>query len=157
MKYFFFMYLCSCIIPKYLNKKTPSQILYKDTVVTMLGYDDIEFILKHKKLSLLKRKRIIRFMEEANEQGKSLSYKDIASLSFSTKNTVSKWINDTQFCGYSVPITKDLSIPSRKTHIVNLFIDDKVLNKDRDEDEYEDELDTLEINYLNDYATSPLC
>lgn len=151
LKYFFFMYLCSYIIPKYLNIKTPSQILYKNTFVTLLRYEDIEFMLNPKSLNLLKRKRIIRFMEEANEQGKRLSYKDIALLSYSTKTTVSKWINDTRLLlELSSPITKNSSIYLRKTAIVKLFIEDKLLSKY----ELEDKQETNKKNYGALYVTN---
>ena len=144
----FWRYLLSYVLPKYANFKTPSQILFKNTSVTIVDYLDPEILNTYKSIAMVKRKRIIRIIEEANEQDSSLSYKDIAYLTFSTINTVSKWVNDTKLCDYAISVSQASSLLTRKTMVVNLFIEEILLKM------YDDisRMKTLRINHENTYS-----
>lgn len=145
-KDFFLSYLGAYIIPKYLDIRTPAQIVFNNTLITTLGYQDLEMIDAFKSIALVKRKRIIRALEESYDQRSPLAYKEIAFLTFSTTNTVYKWINDTQVCGYSVTPGKNNNVPTRKSDIVRLYIEDKLLSR------FAGKEDTLLANYADHYA-----
>lgn len=139
---YFLIHIVEYIIPKYLNIRTPNQVLYKGTVVSLISYQDIELLDEYNSISLLKRKKIIRIFEETRQQGKPLSYKNIAYLTFSTTNTVSKWINDSVNCGFTMQPNKQPDLLSRRTHIVEMYIEGVILRK------YS--ANTIRINFEND-------
>lgn len=142
---YFFSYLASYIIPKYFRLRTPCQIIYKSCLLPVISYEDLELVDEYNNVSLLKRKRIIRLFEESAEQGRPLSYSDIAYLTFTTKNTVSKWINDVTNTGFTLQPNKYSGLPSRKTHIAEQYIKGILLKK------YSSE--TYKTNLENDYTT----
>lgn len=118
----FIRYVLTEIIPRLINWFTPTQIKYKGVILTPFSYADLEVLYEYGKMSMVRRRRILTAYESALHQGKSLSYRDIAYLHFTTKNTVAKWITDAGLCGYSLS-PSDNDIPSRRTVVLKQYLD----------------------------------
>jgi hypothetical protein len=118
----FIRYVLTEIIPRLINWITPTQINYKGVILTPFSYADLEVLHEYGEMSMVRRRRIVTTYESALHQGKTLSYRDIAYLHFSTKNTVAKWITDAGLCGYSLS-PSDNDIPSRRTAVLKQYLD----------------------------------
>lgn len=139
----FIRYVFTEIIPRLINWFTPTQIKYKGVILTPFSYADLEVLYEYGEMSMVRRRRIVTTYESALQQGKPLSYRDIAYLHFSTKNTVAKWIIDAGFCGYSIN-PADNATPSRRAAVLNQYLD---------ADCFHGEItDKVQLNYQDQYT-----
>ncbi len=139
----FIRYVLTEIIPRLINWFTPTQIKYKGVILTPFSYADLEMLCEYGEMSMVRRRRIVTTYESALQQGKPLSYRDIAYLHFTTKNTVAKWITDTGLCGYSLS-PSDNDIPSRRSVVLKQYLD---------ADCFQEKItDTVQRNYQNQYT-----